>query len=594
MTSIQELEAMANKLRIHSLKSTTAAGSGHPTSCLSCAEIMSALFFSELREEDEFILSKGHAAPILWAVYAEAGIIPVEELMNLRKIDSVLEGHPTTRMPFVKVATGSLGQGLAAGVGMALAKKLEDNPGRVYVLLGDGEVAEGSVWEAASSAACYKLSNLCAIIDINRLGQSQETMHGHDLDAYEKKFKAFGWDTSKINGHSIEELLHAFEKARNCDAPQVILARTIKGKGVSEVEDQDGWHGKALKPEMLEKALQEIRGVPGVKLGSSIKFKKSNAEHEFNDFRLSKEYALGEMIATREAFGRSLVEAGKANSKVVVLDGDVKNSTMTEYFFAEFPERSFECFIAEQNMVGVAIGFSAMGFTPFVATFGAFLTRAYDFIRMAQYSNADIKFVGSHAGISIGADGPSQMGLEDLSMFLAMPNSVVLYPSDAVSAEKLVKEMIKHRGISYLRTTRERTRVIYNNNEDFPIGGLKVLRQSEDDKAMVIGAGITVHEALRAHEELQKDNISIRVVDLYSVKPVDKKALLRNAEECNNNVVVVEDHYANGIGSVVSEIVGRIKHLCIKEIPRSGKPEELRSKYGIDANAIMREVKKLL
>ncbi len=585
--NIKELEAMANKLRIHSLKSTTAAGSGHPTTCLSCAEIMSTLFFSELKEEDEFILSKGHAAPILYAAYAEAGLIPREELMNLRKIDSVLEGHPTTRMPLVKIASGSLGQGLSAGVGMALAKKLDNNNGRVYVLLGDGEIAEGAVWEAANLAVHYNLNNLCAIVDVNRLGQSQQTMHGHELKKYKKKFEAFGWNTDIINGHKVRNILGALKKARNSKKPFVILAKTIKGKGVSFSEDKNGWHGKALNQEELEKALQEIGKIEDVKLSSNIKEKK--VEYVFNDFETNN-YNPGEMIATREAFGKALVNLGKNNNKVVVLDGDVKNSTMTEYFFNEFPDRSFECFIAEQNMVGAAAGFSAMGFIPFVATFGAFLTRAYDFIRMAQYSDANIKFVGSHAGVSIGQDGPSQMGLEDLSMFLSMPHSVVLYPCDAVSSEKLVKEMAKHKGISYLRTTRGKTPVIYDNNEEFPVGGLKVLHKSKNDKVLVIGAGTTVHEAIKAYNTLKEKGVDIRVIDLYSVQPVDKEALIKNAEECNNNVVVVEDHYANGIGSVVSEVIGKIKHLYVKETPRSGTPEELRAKYGIDADAIIKEI----
>ena len=591
MTTVKELEAMADKLRIHSLKSTTAAGSGHPTTCMSCAEIMSTLFFSEIKHEDEFIMSKGHAAPILWAAYAEAGIIPVEELMNIRKIDSALEGHPTPRMPLVKTATGSLGQGLSAGVGMALAKKLDKSHGRVYVLLGDGEMAEGAIWEAANSAAYYKLDNMCAVVDVNRLGQSGETMHGHDVDKYKKKFEAFGWNASIVNGHNIEDLIGAFEKARISKSPYAIIAKTIKGKGFSKVQDLNGWHGKALKPDDLEKALHEIGNVPDVKLSSRIAEKK--IEHEFYDFGLSHGYKPGDMMSTREAFGHALVELGKANSRVVVLDGDVKNSTMTSFFFDEFHDRGFDFFIAEQNMVGAAIGFSALGYIPFVATFGAFLTRAYDFIRMAQYSFSNIKFAGSHAGVSIGQDGPSQMGLEDLSMFLAMPDSVVLYPCDAVSAEKLVKEMVRHHAIFYIRTTREKTPVIYSHEEEFPVGGFKVVRQSPEDKALVIGAGETLHEALKAYEMLRKDNVNIRVVDLYSVKPVDAEALKKNADECGNNVVVVEDHYFNGIGSVVAEAVGMIRHLYIKEIPRSGKSEELRAKYGIDAAAIVREINKI-
>ncbi|MBW2990581.1 transketolase [Candidatus Woesearchaeota archaeon] len=598
MPKVKELRLMADKLRIHSLKSTSAAGSGHPTTCLSCAEIMSCLFFSVLKEDDEFILSKGHAAPILWAVYAEAGFIPRDELLNLRKFNSVLEGHPTPRMSMVKIATGSLGQGLSAGVGMALAKKLDKNPGIIYVLLGDGETAEGAVWEAASLASHYKLNNLCAVVDVNRLGQSQQTIHGHDLIAYKNKFEAFGWNSIIINGHNVRKVLGALRKARKSKKPCVILAKTIKGKGVSFLEGKEGWHGRALDENELRRALHEFKYWPEYKkvtLKSNIKEKK--VKYEFYDFVTNK-YALDEMTATRTAFGKALVSFGKNNSKVVVLDGDVKNSTMTKYFFKKFPDRSFECFIAEQNMVGAAMGLSALGFVPFVSTFGAFLTRAYDFIRMAHYSDSNINFIGSHAGVSIGQDGPSQMGLEDLSMFLAMPNSAVIYPCDAVSTEKLIREMGKHKGISYMRTTREKTPVIYEHTEDFQIGGLKVLRKSNSDKALVIGAGITVHEALKAHDLLIRKGINIRVIDLYSVKPIDEPELVKHAKQCRNNVIVVEDHYANGIGPVVSQVLGKTKHLYIKEnlyikeIPRSGKPEELRAKYRINADAIVKAVEK--
>ena len=589
MSNLRDLKIMANKLRVYSLKSTTAAGSGHPTTCMSCAEIMGCLFFQELKEDDEFILSKGHAAPILWAAYAEAGLVPVKELMNLRKIDSVLEGHPTPRMPLVKVASGSLGQGLPAGVGMALAKRLDKNNGMIYVLLGDGEMSEGSIWEAANSASYYNLSNLCAIVDVNRLGQTQQTMHGYKLKKYKQKFEAFGWNVMVIDGHKVNHILLALKRAVKSKKPFAIIAKTLKGKGFSFVEDKDGWHGRALNQKELEKALMQIGDVD-VTLKSRVKEKK--IEYEFNNFE-TNHYPVGDLVSTRTAFGKALVELGKRNNKVVALDGDVKNSTKSMFFFNEFPERSFEFFIAEQNMVGAAVGFSAMDYTPFAATFGAFFSRAYDFIRMAQYSNSNIKLVGSHAGVSVGEDGPSQMGLEDISMFLSMPDSVVLYPCDAVSTEKVVREMARHQGISYMRTTREKTTVIYDVKENFEIGGLKVLCSSKKDKALVIGAGITVHEALKAFEELEKKGIHIRVIDLYSIKPVDEAELIRHAKECKNKVIVVEDHYANGIGSVVSEVVGNIKHLYVKEIPRSGKPEELRAKYKIDANAIVEAVKKI-
>ena len=413
-------------------------------------------------------------------------------------------------------------------------------------------------------------------------------MHGYDAEAYERKFRAFGWNAKVINGHSVKDVLDAMELAKKSKKPFAIIAKTIKGKGVSFLENKEGWHGKALSKEELEMALFEI-GKTDIKLSSKIACHKLICRSV--NFRINP-YKIGEMAATREAFGKALVNLGQTNKNVIVLDGDVKNSTRTEYFFNEFPKSSVQSFIAEQNMVGMAVGISAMGLVPFVSTFSCFLSRAHDFIRMAQYSNANIKFIGSHSGISIGQDGPSQMGLEDISMFLSMPNSVVLYPSDAVSAENLTKAMLKHKGISYLRTTREKTPVIYGNKEKFPIGSFKVLKKSNKDKALVIAAGITVHEALKAYDKLKK-RISIRVIDLYSIKPIDEKELLKNAKECKNKVIVVEDHYFGGIGSAVSAVLGKIENLYIKEIPRSGLPEELMAKYGIDASAIVKTVVKL-
>lgn len=589
MVSNSDLQRMAQKLRIDSLRSTTLAGSGHPTSCLSCAELMSCLFFSELRAEDEFILSKGHAAPILWAAYAEADLIHREELEKLRKIDSVLEGHPTPKMPLVRVATGSLGQGLSAGVGMALSKRLTGSTGRIYVLLGDGECAEGSVWEAANSAAYYRLNNLCVLVDVNRLGQSEPTMHQHNLEPYRDKFRAFGWETMVIDGHSVSETLHAFEQTQKSKNPCAIIAKTVKGKGVSFLEDKEGWHGKPLSAEELEEALGEI-GIEEISLPSQLGLNKRNST--ITDYE-ANEYTIGQMISTRDAFGKALVSCGKKNHSVVAIDADVKNSTMTEYFFREFPERAFQSFIAEQNMVGMAVGFSAMGFTPFVATFSTFLTRAHDFIRMAQYSRANIKFVGSHAGISIGPDGPSQMGLEDIPMFLSMPEAVVLYPSDAVSTDYLVREMSKHKGISYLRTTRGKTPVVYDNSEQFPVGGLKVVRQDEKDRTLVVTAGITLHEALKAYEVLKERDIFIRIVDLYSLQPLDADSLRNHAQHCNNKVIAVEDHYCSVFASILSTVLRDVCFLCVSDIPRSGKPEELLKHYGIDAASIVQLVEQM-
>lgn len=592
MPITKQLELMANKLRVHSLKSTTEAGSGHATSCLSCAEIMSSLFFSVLGPNDEFILSKGHAAPILWASLAEAGCFPLKELKNLRKLGSFLEGHPTSRVPWVKVATGSLGQGLSAGVGMALAKKLkkpagrQGKGGRIFVLLGDGECAEGSVWEAANAAAHYKLDNLYAIVDVNRLGQSGQTMHGHDLEKYKNKFEAFGWTVKTIDGHAVKEILSAVKTANN-KKPLAIIAKTFKGKGVSFLEDKEGWHGKSLKKEELARALREI-GPAKISLISKFKCPQKSV-YKFFDFKLNK-YKLGEFVSTREAYGRALVNLGKINKDAIVIDGDVKNSTMTEYFFEHFPKRAFQSFIAEQNMTGMAVGFSAMGLNPFVATFSAFLTRAHDFIRMAQYSFANIKFAGSHSGLSIGQDGPSQMGLEDIPIFLNIPGAKVLYPSDAVSTEYLLKETAKNKGISYLRTTREKTQVIYKNGEKFPLGKFKVWRGGKKDRALVVASGITLIEALKAQKTLKEKSIPIRVIDLYSLRPLDEKSLLKEARDCKNNVIVVEDHYCSGLGFVVSMALGKIKNLCVRKMPESGKPEELMKKYGIDTNAIIKAV----
>ncbi|MBD3180562.1 MAG: transketolase [Candidatus Latescibacteria bacterium] len=587
MKKTRQLQLMADKLRIHSIISTTAAGSGHPTSCLSCAEIISSLFFSKMKAGDEFILSKGHAAPILWAAYAEAGLIDPDELMNLRKVDSMLEGHPSFRMPMVRTATGSLGQGLATGTGMAMAMKLGDSGAMVYVLLGDSECSEGSVWEAANAASFHRLDNLVAIIDCNRLGQTGETMFGHRLENYQQRFRAFGWETSVIDGHNIDQILSSVEEADRSSKPFAIIAKTFKGRGVTFLEDREGWHGKPVPDEKLEEALSEL-GDPQVKLESQIREKSFSFQHI--DFEPNR-YGIGDMVATRDAFGNALVSLGRKNPKVVAVDAEVGNSTRTEAFFREFPERSFQAFIAEQEMAGIAGGLSALGYIPFAATFAAFWTRAHDFIRMAAYSRANIKFAGSHAGVSIGQDGPSQMGLEDIPMFSSIPGAVVLYPCDAVSTGKLVGALSRHQGISYIRTTRGKTPVIYGNEEEFPLGGLKILKRSDQDQALVIAAGITVHEALGAHIELAESGIYIRVIDLYCIKPLDEKELIRNAAECGNRVIVVEDHYSGGIGAGVAKAVGKIDHLYVRDLPRSGKPQELRKKYRIDSSAIIKVVR---
>jgi transketolase len=607
MEKREVLEKIALRLRIHSLKMTTKAGSGHPTTCLSMADLLACLFFDEMKYDpknpdnwanDELVLSKGHAAPILWAAYAEAGIIPEKSLMNLRMITSNLEGHPTPRMKWVKAATGSLGQGLSVGVGMALVMKLGKSPGRVYVFSGDGECAEGAVWEAVNMASLHQLRNLCLIVDINRLGQSGETMHGHDIKAYERKFKAFGWEVVTIDGHKINEILKAFKKARENALPTAILAKTIKGKGVSFVENKNGWHGKPLMGEDSKRALEELGPMPSIDAKKYVRQPKKTQRRQAAKRYNFKRTAYKDKTATRRAYGNALLSLGKINESVVALDGDVKNSTYAEDFFERFPERSFQSYIAEQNMVGMSIGMSAKGYLPFLATFSAFLSRAHDQIRMSGYSFSNIKFAGSHSGVSIGADGPSQMGLEDLGIFRPIPGCAVLYPCDAYSTEACVESMAKHKGLAYIRTTRPATPLIYGADDEFPIGGSKVLRKSKSDVATVIGAGITVHEALKAYDELKAEGISVRIIDAYSIEPIDKDTISKEVEKAGKKVVVVEDHFQNGgLGDAVAQALGgkaEIIHLAVKDLPRSGKPEELLDKYGISANQIKRAVKELI
>jgi len=606
MDKKKDLEKIAQRLRIHAFKMTSKAGSGHPTTCSSMAELAACLFFDEMRynildpydwSNDEFVLSKGHAAPILWAAYAEAGMISPRSLMNLRKITSSLEGHPTPRMRWVKGATGSLGQGLSVGVGLALAMKLGKCPRRVYVMMGDGECAEGAVWEAANTAALIGLDNLCAILDINRLGQSDPTMHGHDLDAYKRKFLAFGWNAVKIDGHSISQILSAFQKARESKKPTAILAKTIKGKGVSFLEDRNGWHGKPLKEEELRRALEELGPLPEIDAKKYVKKPNTLKPPQWKKGFRFRRSTYDKKTATRRAYGNALVSLGKVNDWVVAIDGDVKNSTYAEDFFGVFPQRSFEIYIAEQNMVGIGIGMAARGYIPFIATFAAFLCRAHDQIRMAAYSFSNMKLVGSHVGVSIGADGPSQMGLEDLAIFRPIPGCAVLYPSDAYSTEGCVESMSRYKGMTYLRTTRPGTPILYKKDESFPIGGSKVLKKSQKDMVTVIAAGITVHEAIKAYEELKKENISIRIIDAYSVQPLDR-GIVDEVQRAGRKAVVAEDHFrSGGLGDAVASLLNgsaEMVHLAINELPRSGEPDELLTKYGISATHIKQAVKKLI
>jgi transketolase len=607
---VSALHNVATRLRIDSVRATSEAGSGHPTSCCSAADIVAALFFAEMHydpkhpenpDNDRFVLSKGHAAPVLYAAWAEAGIISREQVLTLRRFDSDLEGHPTPRLPWVDVATGSLGQGPCAAVGIALNARRIQSEYRTYVLIGDGETAEGSVWEAAHMAGTYGIDNLCGIIDVNALGQSQRTELAHDTERHAVRWRAFGWNAIVIDGHDIEAILGALDQARATKGrPTMIVAKTIKGKGIKSVEGKNGWHGKAFKKgEELDNVLAELQSefTPEVEPIQPPPLRTVTRPAPKPPAPLGPPpYALGQSIATREAFGDAIARLGDVDERVVALDGDVKNSTFSEKFEQKHPNRFYECFIAEQVMIGSAMGLAARGAIPFPSTFAAFLTRAADFIRMGAISESNMKMAGSHAGISIGEDGPSQMALEDLAMMRAEPNIAVLYPSDAVSTDRLVERMAYHPGPAYMRTSRPKTPVIYSHDETFEIGGLKILRQDPGDVATVIGAGVTLFEALKAHDVLrQQHGISIRVVDLYSVQPVDADTLVRCARETKGRLITVEDHYASGgIGDAVASAVAAegytVQRLAVRQIPRSGTPEELLDHYGISARHIITAV----
>jgi transketolase len=606
-TDTELLKGIANQLRIHSIEATTAAGSGHPTSCCSAADLVAVLFFGQMRYDaknphfynnDRFILSKGHAAPLLYAAWAENGFVPIPELLTLRQFTSELEGHPTPRLAFVDVATGSLGQGLGVGVGMARAARLDKLDYNTYVLLGDGEIAEGAVWEAASLAGYYKLNNLIAIVDANRLGQSEATAFGHNIGVYRDRFKAFGWRVEDIDGHDIEEIAEVLGGVGLDDKPLAIIAKTYKGAGISFLQDKDGWHGKPLNKEEAAKAIAELQ--PTAKSGLGVAIPAPNQlPAPANAVPASYppiSYNLGDKVATREAYGTALVRLGEVDLRIVAVDGDTKNSTFADKFFQKFPERSTECFIAEQNMVGVATGLSTRGKVPFASTFATFFTRAYDQIRVAGISQSNIKLVGSHVGVSIGEDGPSQMALEDLAMMRAIVGSTVLYPGDAVSTEKLLEQMALSKGVCFLRTSRPKTPVIYGNDEKFPIGGAKVLR--EGDKVTIVSAGVTLFEALKAADTLKAAGINVTVIDAYSIKPLGKDVILAAAKKTGNTVITVEDHYSEGgLGDAVAgelSVEGiKVHKLAVVGIPRSGKAEELLAHFGIDAAAIVKKVKSL-
>uniref|UniRef100_A0ABI7YVR3 Transketolase n=2 Tax=Felidae TaxID=9681 RepID=A0ABI7YVR3_FELCA len=672
---LQALKDTANRLRISSIQATTAAGSGHPTSCCSAAEIMAVLFFHTMRykpldprnpHNDRFVLSKGHAAPILYAVWAEAGFLPEEELLNLRKITSDLDGHPVPKQAFTDVATGSLGQGLGAACGMAYTGKYFDKasspalawksealkleqfscgplqglpaaaagscvpsephslgphswtPGqeregspcpvtassvyRVYCMMGDGELSEGSVWEAMAFASIYKLDNLIAILDINRLGQSDPTPLQHQVDVYQKRCEAFGWHTVIVDGHSVEELCKAFGQAKH--QPTAIIAKTFKGRGISGIEDKEAWHGKPLPKNMADQIVQEICS----QIQSTKKILVTPPQEDaplvdITNIRMPSppSYKVGDKIATRKAYGQALAKLGRVNDRIIALDGDTKNSTFSEIFKKEHPDRFIECYIAEQNMVSVAVGCATRNRTvPFCSAFGAFFTRAFDQIRMAAISESNINFCGSHCGVSIGEDGPSQMALEDLAMFRSIPTATVFYPSDGVSTEKAVELAANTKGICFIRTSRPENAIIYNSNEDFQIKQAKVVLKSKDDQVTVIGAGVTLHEALAAADLLKKEKINIRVLDPFTIKPLDRNLILSSARATKGRILTVEDHYyEGGIGEAVSSaLVGEpgitVSRLAVGEVPRSGKPAELLKMFGIDRDAIAQAVRDLV
>lgn len=606
---LEQLEKLGRLIRYWSLAMSTEAGSGHPTSSLSATDLMTGLFFGgafryDLEDpanpnNDRLIFSKGHASPLFYSLWAAAGAVTEQELMTFRKFGSPFEGHPTDTFRYTEAATGSLGQGLSVGVGMALnARFLDKLPYRTYVLLGDSEMAEGSQWESIQIAAHYGLNNLVGIIDVNRLGQRGPTMYGHDVGEYARMVGAFGWETIVIDGHSYEEIVDAYDRTSRSSAPVMIVAGTIKGKGVSFIEDRNGWHGVALKRDDFERAVAELGEIDRSARGRISMPEAVKPETVSAGTPEEPVYEPDTPVATRKAYGKALARLYPKFPDIVSLDGEVSNSTGAETFKKAHPDRFFEMYIAEQNMVGAAVGLGKRGKIPFVSTFAAFLSRAFDQVRMSQYSSANIKFVGSHAGVSIGEDGPSQMGLEDIALFRSILDGVVLYPCDAFSTERLVEAAAVHRGIVFIRTTRGETPVIYGPKDAFEIGGSKVLKRSVRDAATVVSAGITLHEALKAYGDLEKEGIRVRVIDLYSIKPLDE-ATLREAASSTPFILTVEDHYpAGGLGeavkSALSDAGTPVFSLAVTKRPKSGKTRELLDYEEISREAIVSKVKEII
>ncbi|HEX9056005.1 MAG TPA: transketolase [Ktedonobacterales bacterium] len=613
----QQWHELAQQIRVDSIRCTTAAGSGHPTSSMSAADLMAVLMTKYLRYDfdhpktpmnDHLIFSKGHASPLLYSMYKAAGAISDQELMTLRQFGSRLEGHPTPILPWVDVATGSLGQGLPIGVGVGLAGKYLDKlPYHVWVLLGDSEMAEGSIWEAFDKAGFYHLDNIIGILDMNRLGQRGPTELEWNGDAYAARARAFGWHAIEIDGHNYAQIDAAYAEAQSQrNVPTLIIAKTLKGKGVRSIEGLNGWHGKALSAEDAKSAIEELGGERNIVVQVHKPDGHQPAKIEVEGVLRLPSYEAGSTVATRKAYGDALQSLGAARADVVGLDGEVSNSTYAEEFAHAYPNRYFEQYIAEQQMVAAAVGLQVRGYNPFASTFAAFLSRAYDFIRMAAISQANIKLCGSHAGVSIGEDGPSQMALEDLAMMRAVHGSTVLYPCDGNQTAQLVAEMADQTGIVFLRTTREKTPVIYRPDDKFPIGGSKVIRTSDHDQVAIIGAGITLHEAVKAYDQLKSEGITVRVIDAYSVKPIDTKTLQQAARETGGKLVVVEDHwFEGGLGDAVLDAFAgnedtptselpRVLKLAVRKMPGSGKPDLLMDAAGITASHIVAAVRRLL
>jgi transketolase len=611
----EQWHALAQQLRVDSVRSSTGAGSGHPTSSMSAAELMAVLLSKYLRYDfddpenpanDHLIFSKGHASPLLYSMYKAAGATSDEELLSFRKFGSRFEGHPTPVIPWVDVATGSLGQGLPIGVGVALAGKYLDKlPYRVWVLCGDSEMAEGSMWEAFQHASFYKLDNLIAILDMNRLGQTRETMDGWHGNHYTSRAQAFGWHTIQIDGHNPEEIDQAYAEALEGEGvPSLIIAKTLKGRGVSFLEDKDGLHGKPVKPEDEAKALEELGSENNLVV--EVQEPDSNPDETFTagltgELELPT-WEVGDSEATRNAYGKALRALGAAREDVVAMDGEVSNSTKSEEFAEAYPERYFEMFIAEQQMLAAAVGMSVRKRVPFASSFAAFLSRAYDFIRMAAISRANLRLCGSHAGVSIGEDGPSQMALEDLAMMRAVHGSTVLHPCDANQTARLVAEMADTEGISFLRTLRPSTPVIYAPDEKFSIGGSKVLRSSDQDRVTVVATGITVHNAIEACKKLQEESVAVRLIDAYSIKPIDASTLREAVRTTGGKLVVAEDHWPEGgLGEATLSALAEdgtegleFEHLAVNGMSTSGSPQELMDAAGISAEHIASAVRKLL